>query len=624
MEKGTVKQSLKTGFLYFSMATALFAIQLMLYMKGSTVVQMMDAAGWLFFVTSCISHAATLALIPFTVLFVPLALMRCPRIGGALMTAGVSVISLALFINMQVYAIYRFHINGFILNMVTGSGAGEIFTFDTMLYIKEASALVLLIAVCVGLWIGAQRLCGRLPRRFVATVLGVVIGCTLFAHLYHIYAAFMQKPSVIKSQRLIPYYFPTTATGLMMDHFGLTPPENTNGIDSPEKAHGDIVYPLHELKEDGRSERPNILIILIDSWNKRSLSAECMPNAYRYASENELYDNHFSCSNGTRSSVFSLFFSVPSYYWDVFESGKVSPIFIDRLLADGYQCQVYPSAQLIDPPFFRVVFQNIPNLNKQTEGNSAFARDRRITDNFIDMLKKRDPKGAPFFSLVFYDLPHSFELTEDKLTKFQPSWKYADYMKLDNDTDPTGFFNLYRNTCYQVDLMLGDLFRALEEQGVADNTIVMITGDHGQEFNENHKNFWGHNGNFSKWQIGVPLICRFPGQWGDNDRHKPGRRTYRTTHYDIVATLMNEALGVTNPIEDYSMGHLLSDRRSRTWHVVGSELNYAFIAGGDTIIEKTAGGGLEVTDAKLNPVPDYKINAKEFNAAVTRLNRYLK
>lgn len=428
----------------------------------------------------------------------------------------------------------------------------------------------------------------------------------------------MQKSSVIKSRRLIPYYFPTTANGLMMD-CGFIPPVDNGGMEGFGSARGDIRYPLHPLQADSVAERPNIVMILIDSWSKRALTAECMPNAWRYATENEWYDNHVSCSNGTRSSVFGLFFSVSSYYWDVFESGKVSPLFIDRMLADGYRCQVYPGATLIDPPFYRVVFQNIPNLNRDTEGKTAFDRDCRLTADFIGDMRRMAKEGQPFFSLLFYDLAHSYELPEDSIKRFPPAWKFADYTRLNNDADPMPFFNLYRNCCYQVDLQLGKVFRALDDAGIADNTIVVITGDHAQEFNENKKNFWGHNGNFSKWQIGVPLICRFTGA----DRKK-GRYKHRTTHYDIVPTLMRRALGVTNPTGDYSMGRTLDDTGGRRWHVVGSELNYAFIVDGDTILEKTAEGSLEVTDAQMNPVEGYRMNTKEFNAAIENLNRFLK
>jgi membrane-anchored protein YejM (alkaline phosphatase superfamily) len=345
-----------------------------------------------------------------------------------------------------------------------------------------------------------------------------------------------------------------------------------------------------------------------------------MPTIYHYAQANSWYKNHFSCSNGTRSSLFGMFFSVPSYYWDVFESNHQSPVFVDEMLRQGYQCQVYPSATFVNPPFHRVLFQHVKNLNTHTEGDMVYERDSQLTDNFLADLPKRVASGKPFFSLLFYDLAHSCDLPPELRTRFQPAWAYSDYTKLNNGADPMPFFNLYRNGYYQIDQNVNRVLKALEEVGIADNTIVLITGDHAQEFNENKKNYWGHNGNFSRWQIGVPLVYHH----ASSSNAQPAAYAHRTTHYDIVPTLMQEALGVKNDIADYSVGHQLDDPQPRSWHVVGSELNYAFIIEGDTILEKTADGSLEVTDAKLNPVDNYKLNVKEFNEAIMRLNRYMK
>ncbi len=610
------KHTLKPGFVYLAVTTMIFFIQLAWYILGSPVTAAMDAAGWVFFLTSCLSHGACLALILWLVLCLPLSLARLPRLGGWLMCGGAAIVSVLLFLNMQVYDIYRFHINGFVLNLVFGGGGSEIFTFDTALYIREALLLAIFIAIAVGAWIASMKFSRICTTKFVWTAIAVMLGSTLWAHGYHIYAAFMQKSSVLKSQRLIPYYFPTTANSLMAD-LGYIPPQGNVFDDTPSTASGEVNYPLHPIVAEKPQQQPNILLILIDSWSRRALDPETMPNAYRYARENVLYDNHFSCSNGTRGSVFGIYFSVPAYYWDLFESSKVNPVFIDTMIESGYTCQVYPGATLVGPPFFRVVFRKIPNLNISTPGNTAWDRDRAITDNFIRDLPKYVASGKPFFSMVFYDLPHSFEITPEQL-RFQPSWTFADYTKLNNDLDPTGFFNLYRNTCYETDKMLGDILAALDREGCADNTVVIITGDHAQEFNENRKNYWSHGGNFSRWQIQVPLIVHVPGAEGGIVR------THRTTHYDIVPTLMQTFLGVKNPIDDYSAGHLLTDTVSRDWHVVGSELNYGFIVEGDTILEKTPSGGLEVTDAALNPVDGYRVDAAAFRSAMTRLNRFMK
>jgi membrane-anchored protein YejM (alkaline phosphatase superfamily) len=201
-----------------------------------------------------------------------------------------------------------------------------------------------------------------------------------------------------------------------------------------------------------------------------------------------------------------MFFSIPSYYWDVFESNRQSPVFIDEMLRQGYQCQVYPSASFRNPPFNRVLFQHVKGLNVQTKGKTVYDRDVQLTKNFLADLPQRAASGKPFFSMLFYDLAHSYEMPQDRNTRFQPAWAFADYTKLNNDIDPTPYYNLYRNCCYQIDMMVHQVLTAIEQAGLANITIVLITGDHAQEFNENKKNFWGHNGNFSRWQVCVPLL----------------------------------------------------------------------------------------------------------------------
>lgn len=619
MKKETAKECLKAGFAYFVFAAALFALQLAMYIRSGLATGTMDACAWLFFVTSCVSHGTILALIPYLLLFMPPALSGHRKTGYVLMIAGVSLVSILLFLNMQVFALYRFHINRFVINLVFGNHAEEVFTFDTLIYVKEFLLFAVLIAVCAGMSVPAARLGKRCSGRVAAGVVGIMAACTLTANGIHAYGDFVLKFSVLNTRGMLPYYYPLTARGFFAG-LGFRPPNEELPSEGLEMAQRSVLYPVHPLDVKARADKPNIVLILIDSWSKRSLSAECMPNTYRYAGESLWYDNHISSCNRTQGGVFGIFFSVPSYYWDIFYQQGKSPLFINQMLEQGYKCQVYPGASLSTyPPFDKVVFHRIPGLNTETEGNTVYERDCRLTENFIGDMRRNARQGGPFFSMLFYDLPHSFELTEDKLTRFTPSAKYMDYTSLSNSTDPLPIFNLYRNTCYQTDSLIGRAIDAIGEEGIADNTIVIITGDHGQEINECGKNFWGHASNFSKWQTHTPLILHLPGK-----EREARRLTHRTTHYDIVPTLMTEALGVTNPVEDYSMGHLLSDTCSRKWHTMAKDRSLVFITDNDTIVEKTGDGILLVTDAELNLAPEYRFNAKELNAAIKNLDRFLK
>src|SRR3712207_8221246 len=81
---------------------------------------------------------------------------------------------------------------------------------------------------------------------------------------------------------------------------------------------------------------------------------------------------------------------------------------------------------------------------------SPYQRDLRINSDFLADLDRYDGR-QPFFSFVFYDAAHAIEVPKNKQFHFQPSWEYIDYMKLNNDIDPTPAFNLYRNCVAEID-----------------------------------------------------------------------------------------------------------------------------------------------------------------------------
>ena len=609
---------IKQGFIYYLLATIFGGLLLMFYIQGDSVVASMDAAGWLFFVTSCLSHAAILLLALWLVFFLPWALLKLRRLAATLLITATSLLMMVGFVNMQVYKIYRFHLNGFILNMLTGPGAGDIFDFDWKLYLTEGLMLTVIVALCIGGWWLSGRIVRQWKKRHTVVSILSLVATLLIANGIHVYGSFVVKPSIIKSVKLVPYYFPLSASNLLED-MGFE--RHVMHVDEGEG--GDLVYPLHAIETDTtKTTRPNIVMILIDSWSRLALTEECMPNLWKLAHEEQWYQNHVSCGNGTSFSVFGMFTGLQPYYWTAFETSRTSPVLVDQLLSLGYDFRAYPSATLEDPPFARMLFQHVPNLRIKTPGNTAYERDLKIKEDLISDLPKLQKSDKPFFSFIFFDLLHAYSLPKELLNRFQPSWEYGDFSKLHNEMDPTPFWNLYRNSAYQTDKMVGEVISRLKQLGLYDNTLIMITGDHAQEYNENHKNYWGHNSNFTKYQIGVPLIVHSPNS--SKFKVHSSKFTHRTTHLDFVPTLMHDYLGVTNPIDDYSNGRLLSDTTPRLWHYAGNELRYAFIVEGDTILTKEGAGYIEVTDEHLNPVPNYHINPKKFDAAIRRLNRFFK
>ena len=162
------------------------------------------------------------------------------------------------------------------------------------------------------------------------------MGCLLVANGLHTYGVFVQRSSIISSTRVIPYYFPLEATRTL-EKWGL---KHSPNVLNANVGKGNVNFPLHPLKV-ANAKRPNIIFILIDSWNMHTLTKETMPVAWQFAMDNQWYHNHFSSSNGTRYSIFGMFFSVPSIYWNSMESGHVSPSFINTLLNEGYNIHAF-------------------------------------------------------------------------------------------------------------------------------------------------------------------------------------------------------------------------------------------------------------------------------------------
>lgn len=81
----------------------------------------------------------------------------------------------------------------------------------------------------------------------------------------------------------------------------------------------------------------------------------------------------------------------------------------------------------------------------------------------------------------------------------------------------------YGDFIHELDWMVGEVLNTLEEEGVADNTLVILTSDNGGMLNQGGQDAWaaGHKLNnkllgfkFDAWEGGhrVPFIARWPGK----------------------------------------------------------------------------------------------------------------
>ena len=167
-------------------------------------------------------------------------------------------------------------------------------------------------------------------------------------------------------------------------------------------------------------------------------------------------------------------------------------------------------------------------------------------------------------------------------------------------------------------MCLGEVFQLLEKRDLLKNTIVVVAGDHGEEFFE--RGYLGHSSSFVNEQIKTNLILYYPGL-------KPGVYTDMSSHLDIVPMLAKH-FGVENRAADYSCGFdlLAPDAPKRRYSLI-ADWSQVFFAGTkyksliptDTI----AFAKQVITDSNDNPLPDVTPFYQEYNKDLIEVQRDL-
>lgn len=540
-----------------------------------------------FSVLAATGHFASFALIGVCVAL-PLILL-VPRKGVVFAFAQVfmALVLLTVIIDTFVFAQYRYHLNGMVLDLLLGGAALEIFTFSGVVWLLFV--LLLLGSLSVQWWLG-QRLwiwTQRTPRSNYGYVTAALLA-SVFAteNVVYAWADASAYTPITKQIRVLPGYAPLTAKKFF-DRFGLSSPPDSIAALNIEHTSG-LMYPAHPLQCSAPVPPPNILFVLIDAWRFDAFTPEITPNLYKLADSSWRFENHFSGANSTRTGVFSLMYGIPGTYWHAMLAERRGPVLIEQLVHDNYRMGIFGSAKLTSPEFDRTVFAPVKNLRTQSQGATPSARDQDITGEFREFLSQQGGGQQPFFGFLFYDSPHGYDFPADYPLPFTPSWNQVNYLALNNDSDPVPFVNRYKNSVHYTDSLIGQVLDTLRTQQLLEKTIIVVTGDHGQEFNDNKLNYWGHNSNFSRYQTQVPLLIRWPGQGAQ-------RYTHRTSHFDVVPTLLHDALSCMNPPQDYSSGLRLSEADEQRLLVLSSYEQFAVAEPGQIAIVDEL-GGMEVVD----------------------------
>lgn len=165
-----------------------------------------------------------------------------------------------------------------------------------------------------------------------------------------------------------------------------------------------------------------------------------------------------------------------------------------------------------------------------------------VAEEGIAWLKARKDKSKPFYLHVCFHEPHEpIDSPDDLVARYT-----------DGGADKKGEALYYANVEH-MDAAVGKLMAALDEMGVADDTLVFFTSDNGPETLNRYKSAWRSHGSAAPMRamklwlyeggIRVPSILRFPG------RIQAGREVATpVSSVDLLPTLCKLA-GVDAPAD---------------------------------------------------------------------------
>ncbi len=259
---------------------------------------------------------------------------------------------------------------------------------------------------------------------------------------------------------------------------------------------------------------PNIILIILESTPRDLITPTNSPHIHAFAQKCLPLKQSYSGANATHLSFFSLLTGHSSLHFatalNSHQPELSFPIF--TLHNFGYELHAFSSSHFQYCGLETVVFGNKTNLfssyfdARYMEELEPFERDKIITQKVESLLKQR--ASGNLFILFYESTHHDYYFPFDYPTPFTPyaeSWNYLDITPNPNRAERIR--NRYRNALHYVDSLVS---RIISQSDINGNNppILVITGDHGEEFFERGK--LTHGSDLCRQQIQVPIFISLP------------------------------------------------------------------------------------------------------------------
>ena len=272
------------------------------------------------------------------------------------------------------------------------------------------------------------------------------------------------------------------------------------------------------------SERPNVLFISIDTLRSDHTSPygykhDTTPTLQRIAREGAQFKQAYSPTSTTGPTHATLFTGLYPISHGVIKNGLTfapqQPTLAEQLQAHGYQTAAIVGSFVLHRQFgwkhgfeeYQDDFERATSTVKRKQFLKRTVEagfDRRANEGTrpaIKWLRNHQENGhAPFFLFLHYFDPH---------TPYLPPAEFGSRFRPTGDLTQTHErIARYDGEIAYLDAALGRLMRFLDESGLRDNTLLVITADHGEGLME--RGYFAHEFHIYEELVRVPLYSACP------------------------------------------------------------------------------------------------------------------
>jgi arylsulfatase A-like enzyme len=332
-------------------------------------------------------------------------------------------------------------------------------------------------------------------------------------------------------------------------------------------------------------KKPNIVIFGIDSLRRDHMSCYgysrlTTPHLDKFASEGVLFEQHFSPSIPTTPAYASMLTGMDVFGTDVVALRHEGPLgghlrtMAEVLGENGY---LTTCIGFTGNPSSRGFQTYLDYESWVPDDTGRTPKAHNLNEVAVPELERLAAEDKPFLLFLRHMDPHSPYLppapyermfyggdekdagnrSMEQVYGFKP---FADFLQSwipEGVTDQEYVAAQYDGAVAYMDASIQTLFAKLEALGLAEETIVIVTSDHGETLYE-HECYFDHHGLYDCTLV-VPLIIKYPG------RIPAGKRVSDVTLISDIMPTVLDLLDIKNEI--------LFDGRSLAGLIEGEHLS---------------------------------------------------